>query len=137
MIDFWEVVERCSTGQRMKESDYDTLLWKSVSKLTGKYDIKFDPDQIIPQDDALADRAWQAGLELFLEVGFYCLDTRRIVRFTRDEVEQRLATAPDSYVWGQGKDQGITTARNVFNSMKISVHKPKAKLVEKRGMGPA
>jgi len=24
MIDFWEVLERCSSGQRMKESDYDT-----------------------------------------------------------------------------------------------------------------
>ena len=113
MVDFWEVVKRCSSGQRMKESDYDTLLWKSTSELIRKYDIRFDPDQVIPQDDTLADRAWQAGLELFLEVGFYCLDTRRVVRFTRDEVEQRLAAAPDRYVWGQGKDQGTTTARKV------------------------
>ena len=40
MIDFWEVVQRCSTGERMKEAEYDKLLWKNVSDLIEKFDIQ-------------------------------------------------------------------------------------------------
>ncbi|MEW5814643.1 MAG: monomethylamine:corrinoid methyltransferase [Spirochaetota bacterium] len=113
MITFWDVVERCSDGERMKESAYDALLWKHVSEIIKTYNIKFNPDQIIPGDDSLADRAFEAGLELFRQVGFYCLDTQRVVRFSRNEIEDRLRIAPDKYVWGEGKDQGITIARKV------------------------
>lgn len=113
MTDFWDVVERCSKGERMKESEYDALLWKNVSELIKKYDLQFNQSVIIPDDDSLADRAYEAGVELFLRMGFYCLDTKRVVRFSREELEGRLQTAPDSYEWGEGKDRGITYARKV------------------------
>jgi methylamine--corrinoid protein Co-methyltransferase len=113
MVDFWEVVDRCSRGERMKEPDYDALLWKNVSELTKKFDIRCDTENVIPSDDALADRAFEAGVELFLRMGFYCLDTKRVVRFTRDELEERLASAPGVYEWGAGKDRGVTHARRV------------------------
>jgi hypothetical protein len=113
MIDFWDVIERCSRGERMKEPDYDALLWKNVSELIEKYDIHRDPEVVVPADDALADRAFEAGVELFLRMGFYCLDTKRVVRFSSDELEDRLDTAPDTYVWGEGKDRGVTRARAV------------------------
>ncbi len=113
MMTFWDVVERCISGERMKESQYDALLWRNVSELVEKYEIAFDPDQIIPSDDSLADRAYEAGLELFSRVGFYCLDTQRVVRFNREDIEERLEGAPDTYVWGDGKDRGITHARKV------------------------
>jgi methylamine--corrinoid protein Co-methyltransferase len=113
MVDFWEVIERCTTGERMKEPEYDRLLWKCVTELTEKYDIHVDPEHPIPDDDALADRAYEAGVELFARMGFYCLDTGRVVRFTRKELESRLERAPDQYVWGEGKDKGVTYARQV------------------------
>ena len=116
MVSFWDVLERCSKGQRMQEGDYDTLLYSSVSELVEKYDIKFDPEMLVPADDSLADRAYQAGFELFERVGFYCLDTKRIVRFSRDEIEQRVSLAPDTYTWGEGKDKGVTYNREVEDS---------------------
>ncbi len=116
MIDFWEVVDRCDKGQRMKESDYDLLLYEHITEVLKKYDIRFDRNQIIPNDDSLADRAYQAALELFVNVGFYCLDTRRVVRFTRKEIEEAVSTAPSQYVWGRGKDQRIAVNRIVEDS---------------------
>jgi methylamine--corrinoid protein Co-methyltransferase len=113
MIDFWDVVDRCDRGERMEEADYNLFLWKKLSGIIDKYDIHFDPDHIVPNDDALADRAFEAGMELFLEVGFYCIDNERIVRFTRDEVEERLGTAPSSIVWGEGRDQRVEENRKV------------------------
>ncbi len=113
MITFWDVVERCDHGERMTESAYDSLLFKTVRELTAKYDIHFDPETVVPDDDALADRAYQAALDLFLAVGFYCLDTQRAVRFTREEVEEVVRHAPTSYVWGEGRDQRTCRPRDV------------------------
>ncbi len=96
MLSFWDVVERCDQGERMEEGDYDLLLWKHVSELVKKYDIRFNPEQVIPNDDSLADRAFEAAMELFVRIGFYCLDTNRVVRFTRDEILGAMAQAPSS-----------------------------------------
>ena len=111
MIDFWEVMERSDKGERMEETDYDMFLYTHVSDLIKKYDIRFDQNEIVSSDDALADRTYEAALELFKQVGFYNLDTMRIARFTRDEIEDALSNAPSSYVWGDGRDQRITVAR--------------------------
>lgn len=113
MINFWDVVQRCDTGERMDEGDYDLKLWQAASELIEKYDIHFDADQVVPADDGMADRAFQAGLDLFLKVGFYCLDTKRAVRFSREEVREVLAHAPSTYTWGQGRDQRTCIARQV------------------------
>ncbi len=113
MISFWDVIERCDKGERMEESDYDRLLWRNVSEILKRYDIRFVRDQVIPNDDALADRAFEAGLELFLRIGFYCLDTNRVVRFTKEEVVEALSQAPSSYIWGEGRDQRVCEARKV------------------------
>jgi len=113
MIDFWEVVDRCDKGQRMKESDYNLFLWKNVSEIINKYNIHFDRDRVIPNDDGLADRAFEAGMELFMKVGFYCLDTERIVQFTRDEIEEVLSNAPSEIVWGEDRDRRVEGVRKV------------------------
>lgn len=116
MISFWDAVERCDKGERMKETDYDLLLWQRVSELVKKHEIHFDRDRVVPSDDGLADRAFEAAMELFLDIGFYCLDTERVARFTREEVEDVLRHAPSHYVWGEGKDQRLSEARDVEDS---------------------
>lgn len=113
MLSFFDVLERCDTGERMDETDYDMQLWQAANELCEKYDIHFDAENLVPADDGLADRAFQAGLELFLKMGFYCLDTKRAVRFTREEVLEVLAHAPSTYTWGQGRDQRTCIARSV------------------------
>jgi hypothetical protein len=116
MINFWDVVERCDKGERMKEADFDILLFSKASELVEKYDIRFDRNEVVPSDDGLADRAFKAAMELFLDIGFYCLDTERIARFTREEIDEVIANAPSRYVWGEGKDQRISKARKVEDS---------------------
>jgi methylamine--corrinoid protein Co-methyltransferase len=93
MVDFWEVLKRCSVGEVLDERDYDRLLWKNIAVLVDKYDIKYDPESIVPTDNELADRAFAAAMELFLNLGFYCIDTRHRVCFSREELEDRLEAA--------------------------------------------
>jgi methylamine--corrinoid protein Co-methyltransferase len=113
VVTFWDVVERTSLGERMKESEFDAMLYQTVRALIEKYDIHFDGETAVPSDDGLADRAYQAALELFLATGFYCTSTQRAVRFTREEVEEAVRHAKTHYVFGEGRDQHVMGPRTV------------------------
>ena len=113
MITFWDVVGRSETGPYMKEEEFDWQVGLTASKLVKKYDIKYNPEQVVPSDDDLADRVYQAGLDLFLELGVYCRDTNRLIKFTRDEVEWALKHAPTTVTYGQGRDRAVMVYRGV------------------------
>jgi len=113
VITFWDVVERCDHGERMSEADFDRALWQNVKALTEKYDIHFDGETAVPSDDGLADRAYQAALDLFVAQGIYCTSTQRVARFTREEVEEKVRRANTSYVFGEGREQHTMLPRTV------------------------
>jgi methylamine--corrinoid protein Co-methyltransferase len=113
MIGFWEVVGRSESGPLVKERDFDMQVGMAARQMVEKYGIKFDPRQVIPADDDLADRVYEASLDLFLELGIYCRDTGRVLKFTRKEVQWALDHAPTSVTYGQGRDTATVTHRTV------------------------
>ncbi len=113
MITFWDVIGRSESGPLMKEKEYDFQLGRVARRLVEKYDIRYDPSEVIPDDDRLADRVYQAGLDLFLELGMYCRDTGRLMKFRRDELEWALKHAPTTVTYGQGRDVAVMTHRSV------------------------
>src|SRR3990170_93199 len=60
---------------------------RKIREIVAKYEIKYNPEVILG-DDAMADRVFQAGKELLVEVGLYHTETRRVVQFTPDEIDQ-------------------------------------------------
>ncbi len=116
MIGFWEVIRRSEKGPFIKEEEFDRKVGSTASRSVKKYDIKYDPEQVVPSDDDLADRIYQAGFELFLELGVYCRDTSRLIIFSREEVEWALKHAPTTVTYGQGKDVRIMTHRSIEDS---------------------
>jgi methylamine--corrinoid protein Co-methyltransferase len=113
MSDFWDVYDRSETGPLVREEDFDRQVGTAAAKAARKYDLRFDPQQVIPADDDLADRLYQAGLDLFLELGIYCRDTGRLIKFSRTEVERALRHAPASVTYGQGRDARTMRFRGV------------------------
>ena len=90
----WEAIHRSSTGPLMSEEKFETELFPTVlGDLQAKYKIERDPDDALMIDPGMADAIFQAGFDLLLEVGLYCKDTRRIIKFTREEVLEAIATA--------------------------------------------
>jgi len=116
MIGFWDVIERSESGPLVDKAGFDRQVGREAARLVEKYDIQYDPAQVIPNEDSLADRVYQAGLEMFLELGIYCRDTGRVMKFTRDEVEWALRHAPRSVTYGQGRDVAVMTYRGVESS---------------------
>ncbi len=113
MIGFWEVIARSENGPLFKEKKFDMQLAAAARQLAEKYDIRYNSQKVVPDDDDLADRLYQAALDLFLEVGIYCRDTGRLIQFNREEVVQAVQNAPRTVTYGQGRDEAVMTSRQI------------------------
>jgi len=116
MTGFWDVIARSENGPLTKEKQFDMQLARVARQIAQKHDIHYDPQQVVSSDDDLADRLYQAAVDLLLQVGIYCRDTGRLMQFERTEVEQAVRQAPRSVIHGQGRDATLMTARAVEDS---------------------
>lgn len=116
MIDFWDVVQRSENGKLMEERDFDLMVGRTSRDIIKKYDIRFNPEEVIPCDDSLPDSLFEAAVEFFLEVGVYSTDTGRLIKFTRNELFEALEAGPDRLVWGEGRDERTMRNRRVEDS---------------------
>ncbi len=108
-----EIFQRSRSGAFMKEVEFDLMLARRTNELLKEYNITFDPNNVCPADDDLADRVFQAGLQLFVDVGAYHLDTQRVIKFSKAEVLEALRQAPDTLYLGEGKDMVIARHRGI------------------------
>lgn len=100
------VLDKAENGSVIEESDWDlNYISKTVKELINKYDIQWETEVMVPSDNALADRLFEAGMEMAREVGVYCLDTKRQMKWTQDEIDFILSTSPDEETIGLGDDQ--------------------------------
>ena len=64
-----EVIRRAENGPMIEEKKFEkNLITQTVARLVKKYDIKFNQNTVVPDDDDLADRLYQAGLEFRLKL---------------------------------------------------------------------
>ena len=124
MISNWlpQIVERSENGPYMRESDFDKALIKRVRALVREYDLKFDRQVVVPTDDDMADRLYQAGTDLFVELGAYNQSTERRILFTREEVEAAVGAAPSNLILGTGKDAVVMRYRPVESKVPKIIH---------------
>lgn len=107
------IVKRSESGPYMKEADFERMLSKRTAELVKKHGLKFNPQVPVPSDDDMADRLYQAGLELFLEMGAYNQTTERRILFSREEVEEIVGHARSKLLLGTGKDSVVMQRRGV------------------------
>lgn len=116
-LSFLDVLDRAYHGQEVaKDSwnmDYVVL---PVRELVKKYDLAYDRNIIIPDDPALADRLFAAGLELAAYSGAFCPNTGRVIAFTPAEIEAGLSNMQQSLVMGEGKDARTLTPRKITDA---------------------
>ena len=87
----WEILQRSYTGPHCDEDDFlPKIFTPKLQQVIEKYGIKYDPKTPVPTDDELSDRVWQAGWELFRDVGLYNTNTHRIIQVSE---EKRLILA--------------------------------------------
>lgn len=100
----FDIYERAKTGPKVDEKEWDfKIIPQTASRLKNKYNIKMDKKQIIPTDPALINNLFQAGLEMLVECGVYCIDTNKVIKYSEDEVWASIKAAPKRVIYGEGK----------------------------------
>lgn len=77
---------------------------ENLTALKEKYNIKIDPNTIIPEDKELINNLFQAGLEMLVTTGYYCQDLGRVMHVTEEEVWEGIKKTPTKLILGEGKD---------------------------------
>ena len=117
MVSFHEILERTTKGPIMSPKDFDMKLFiPKVREVVEKYAVRYDPDTPCPADDDLADRIYQAAFDLYAEVGTYVIDTERVIRFSRKEIEDAIYEAPKEAYFGEGPDRCVFKGRKPDDS---------------------
>ena len=62
----------------MRQKDFDLSIFKRTSELKEKFGIHFDHNRPVPADDDLADRVFEAGKNLFIDIGIYNISSGRV-----------------------------------------------------------
>ena len=112
-IDFWDVINRSENGPMITENEYDLSVYNTINEILKDHKIRYDPEIIIPDDNSLADDVWNAGLEAFLRIGVYNVSTRKLIKFTEEEVKSELKNLSGEVEVGEGKDKVKVIKRNV------------------------
>jgi hypothetical protein len=87
MIPTMELQKRVERGPVMEADDFDLDFAFKVRELVDKYDIKYDPEQLVV-DDATADAVFEAGIELLAEIGLYMQSSMRVVKYAAEELRE-------------------------------------------------
>jgi len=116
-VGVFETYDRARTGPRVDEKEWDRkITFQTANKLKEKYNLKFDRSKIIPTDTDMIDRLYQAGLEMLIEMGVFCMDTGRVIKYTEDEVLMAVAGAPRELTLGEGRDARRLAGRSFDDS---------------------
>lgn len=116
-----DILARIKDGDPCSTRDWDNkVVPRAVKKILKKYDLMgtYHPDIPVNQDFALADRYFEAGLELAELIGVQCTDTETVIRFTRKELLNALQQAPEALVLGSGTDRVTLKARKPEDTTK-------------------
>jgi len=107
-------LDKAFEGPVIPMKEWDTkIIPKTVKGILKKYNLQgtLDMENPINQDPELADRFFQAGWELALELGLYCEDTERVIKVTEEELLECMRNYQSCNILGEGQDQVVMYPR--------------------------
>lgn len=112
---YLHLIERGQNGPVIRKEDWELdRVVMTTRRLVKKYKIDWSPDEVVPCGD-VADRIFQAALELAQSIGVFLASTGRIIEFEDGEVADGLKTMPQALVMGEGADARTLYARQVLD----------------------
>ncbi len=119
-----DILDKAESGPIVEESQWDMFMVPDeVARLQVEFDINLSAlgDTLVPDDDALADRVFAAGLALAERLGVYCISTSRQIKFSEAEIQAALAVAPTEVTMGEGGDRHTERKRRVEDPAHLTI----------------
>jgi methylamine--corrinoid protein Co-methyltransferase len=114
LVKLVEMLQRAKDGPACSVREWEIkVIPQTVKKYLKKYDLEdtFNKEVPVNQDLALADRFFEAGLELAAEIGLLCIDTETMIKVSKDEILQAMEDAPDHLILGESTDRVVLKTR--------------------------
>ncbi len=114
MVKLMGMLQRAKDGPPMTMREWETkVIPETVKKYLKKYDLAgtYNPDEPVNQDPELADRFFEAGLEMAAEIGLFMTDTDSVIHVSKEEILEALKDAPEVLTLGEGTDKVDLLAR--------------------------
>ena len=116
-----DVLDKAENGPIVEEQEWDReYIQRRIASLVKKYDVCWERDTFVPSDDDLADRTFLAGLELARESGVYCIDTKRRMIWSQDELDEVINNSPTKVTLGEGEDRITIRARRPEDNTRVA-----------------
>jgi len=108
-----DAYNRAISGPKVDEKEWDFKIIPTKTAAAAKEHGVKCPRETIICDADMADRIYAAGKQLLLELGYYVIDTHRIIRVTEEELNDGLKYAPFELKLGTGRDSARMRQRKV------------------------
>jgi methylamine---corrinoid protein Co-methyltransferase len=113
---YLEILQRAQTGEKIDKTAWDQeKVMMTVMDLVERFDLSWERDVIIPTDNAMLDRLFEAAVTLVETIGVLAMPHNRIIRFTKEEIVDGLRRMPQTLIMGAGKDARTLYARKVMD----------------------
>jgi methylamine--corrinoid protein Co-methyltransferase len=109
-----------NTGELMAMDAFDMKVFEVASRVVAQYGIEYDAEEPICSAD-MAESIFLAGLQAYEELGTYCIDTGRVIRFNAEEIASALEDLTyfaEDVAIGNGKDRAVLRHRRPFDAIK-------------------
>jgi len=108
-----DAYNRAISGQKVPEKEWDfKIIPQKTAEYAKEYGVKVAKDSVIV-DGEMADRIYQAGRALLVDLGYYVIDTSRNMKIADDEITDGLKHAPYELKLGSGRDAAHMRQRKV------------------------
>jgi len=117
-FDCYDFYDRAKVGEKCTQDDWDLMkLPMKAMELKQKYGLDFK-GEFVPTDRDMMEKLFQAGFEMLLDLGIYCTDTHRIVKYTEDEIWDAINNVQKEFVLGTGRDAVRVSKREIGDKRK-------------------
>jgi methylamine---corrinoid protein Co-methyltransferase len=122
LISLLDIAERSQRGPKMDEKSWNLALFRKTQDLIHKYDIRCPGDgSWFNFDDDLAYRAFHAAVEFISELGVFCVNTGRVVRFDEAEIKEAIREMPEALLVGDGRDARVMRQQQLDSKQPLEV----------------
>lgn len=114
LVRLMNILQRAREGDPCSNEEWETrVIPNTVKKYLKKYDLEntYNEEEPVNQSPELADRFFEAALDMATEIGILLVDTESVLRFSREEIMEAVDLAPDQVAVGKDSDRITIRAR--------------------------
>lgn len=114
LVKLMRTLQRARDGQPCTNREWETrVIPETVKKYLNKFDLNdsFNYEEPVNQNPELADRFFEAALEMAADIGVLMVDTESVIKFSRQEILQAVERAPNQVTLGKDNDKISIRAR--------------------------